>query len=179
MTTRRQLILSASSVFLGAWLLPAEGEAGSPGTDLAVVVAKQSALDGLSLQQLKHLYLGDTILGPGGDKLLALNRDPKSPERVGFDRSVLEMTPEGAARYWIDRKIRGQSGAPRAVEPASVAQRVVARLPAALTYVRANEVSGEVKVLRIDGKKPGDSGYPIRADVQAKAALDFLDRFGF
>jgi hypothetical protein len=42
-----------------------------------------------------------------------------------------------------------------------VLQRVVARLGGAIAYVRAREVTDEVKIVRIDGKRPGDAGYPI------------------
>ena len=114
----------------------------------------------LSLYQLKRLFLGDSV-----DELIALNRDAKGVERIGFDRTVLGMSPEAAARYWIDRRIRGQSGAPKAVEPAAVIQRVVARLPHSVGYVRLKDVSAEVQVVKIDGRKPGDAGYPIRAEA--------------
>ena len=66
------------------------------------------------------------------------------------------------ARYWIDRKIRGQSGAPKAVEPVDVYARVVAKLDGAIGYVKVSDLRGDVKVLRIDGKVPTDYGYPIR-----------------
>jgi hypothetical protein len=171
MATRRQVMVWCGGAFVGAVLVPAFAEAESASEDLAVVAAKQSPLEGLSLNQLKRLYLGDAIQGPGGEKLLALNRDPKSAERIGFDRSVLGMSPEAVARYWIDRKIRGQSGAPRAVDPGPVVERVVARLPGALAYVRAKEVGAEVKVLRIDGKKPGEPGYPVLMSAPGRAEV--------
>jgi hypothetical protein len=44
-------------------------------------------------------------------------------------------------------------------------QRVVARLDGAIGYVRADAVSSEVKVLRIDGKLPSDKDYPIELSV--------------
>jgi len=138
---------------------------------LAVVVAKDGGVEEFSLHQLKRIYLGDDVQGPRG-KIIALNREPKGPERVGFDRSVLDMSPEAAARYWIDRKIRGQSAAPKAIEPASILQKVIARLPGAIGYVRAHEVTADVKVLRVDGKKPGDPGYAILAEGATRAQAE-------
>ena len=172
MTTRRRVLVWCGGAFAAALLAPVFADAENASEELAVVTAKQSPLEGLSLSQLKRLYLGDAIQGPGGEKLLPLNRDPKSPERLGFDRSVLGMSPEAVARYWIDRKIRGQSGAPRAVDPGSVAERVVARLPGALVYVRAKEVGAEVKVIRVDGKKPGEPGYPVLMTVAGRAEVN-------
>jgi hypothetical protein len=172
MTTRRHVLVWCGGTFAGALLVPAFADAESASEELAVVAGRQSPLEGLTLNQLKRLYLGDAMQGPGGEKLLPLNRDPKSPERIGFDRSVLGMSPDAVARYWIDRKIRGQSGAPRAVEPGPVAERVVARLPGALVYVRAKEVGSEVKVLRIDGKRPGEPGYPVLMSAADRAEVN-------
>ena len=125
MPTRREVIVLGGASLMSLTLVPAEVVAAEAAEPLAVVVGKQTELDAFSLPELKRLYMGDSVVGPKGQKLLALNRDPKSEERVGFDRSVLGMSPEEVARYWIDRKIRGQSSAPKAIEPAAVLQRVV------------------------------------------------------
>ena len=71
------------------------------------------------------------------------------------------MTPEVVARYWIDRKIRGDSGPPKPIESADLLQRVVTRLDGAIGYVSATAVRPDVKVIQIDGKGPNDSGYPL------------------
>jgi hypothetical protein len=161
MHTRRQIITLGGVALVSLVVLPLSAGAAGAAEPLAVVVGKQGSLEAMSLSELKRLFMGESTVGPQGQKLVALNRDPKSEERVGFDRTVLGMSPEVVARYWIDRKIRGQSSAPKAVEPAAVLQRVVARLGGAIAYVRAREVTDEVKIVRIDGKRPGDAGYPI------------------
>ena len=159
MRTRRTVLGLLAALALGLRSRSGAGETSEQ--LLVVVVAKDSPIDELSFFELRRLYLGEDQRGPGGKKLIPLNRDSKSPERVGFDRSVLGLSPEAAARYWIDRRIRGQSGPPKVVEPATVLQRVVARVPFTVAYVRREELSAEVKIVRIDGKRPGDSGYPI------------------
>lgn len=169
MITRRNALVGCVAVASLLLLVPAPAEADGGAEPLALVSAKNSGVSALSLYQLKRLYLGDTVQGPGGD-LIALNRDVKSAERIGFDRTLLGMSPDAAARYWIDRRIRGQSGAPKAVEPAAVIQRVVARLPRAVGYVRLRDVTSEVQVVTIDGRKPGDSAYPIFADTAKSVA---------
>jgi hypothetical protein len=173
MITRRNALVGCAagiSYLLLARQVEAEGAAGEA---LAVVTSRQSGVSDLSLYQLKRLYLGDTVQ-VAGRELIALNRDARGAERTGFDESVLGMTPEAAARYWIDRRIRGQSGAPKAIEPAGVIQRVVARLPRAVAYVRAREVGPDVQVVRIDGRTPGDGGYPIHASA-GKAMASVLE----
>lgn len=152
---------AAAALLLGSTTQPAEAEGGP--RDLAVVVAADSSIQSLTLYELKLLYKGDQLAGPGGKPFVPLNRGPNSPDRVVFDRSVLGMTPDAVARYWIDRKIRGQSGAPKAVDPAELVKKVVARLDGAISYVPAHQVAGGgVKVVAIDGKLPGSADYPIR-----------------
>jgi len=164
MISRRNALLGCVAVTAFVWLDASPAGADSGAEPLAIVSAKAGGVSELSLYQLKRLYLGDSVPGGNGE-LIALNRDAKGAERIGFDQSVLGMTPEAVARYWIDRRIRGQSGAPKAVEPAPVVQRVLARLPRAVSYVRLRDVGPEVQVVRIDGRKPGDAGYPIRVEA--------------
>jgi len=137
-------------------------QAETKGPPLAIVAAKDSPVNALSLYELKHLYLGEYINGPDGKRLISLNRAPGSPERVAFDAAVLGMSPDQDTAYWIDRRIRGQSGSPRAIAQGDLAQRIVAHLPGGVTYVRLDEVRPDVKVLRIDSKLPTDPGYPVR-----------------
>jgi hypothetical protein len=169
MITRRQAIVGFITVGSLLVLVPSGAEADVGREPLAIISSKQGGVTELSLYQLKRLYLGDTIQGPSGE-IMALNREVKGSERLGFDRTVLGMSSEAAARYWIDRRIRGQSGAPRAVEPAGVIQRVVARVPRAVAYVLPRDLSPEVQVVKIDGRKPGDAGYPIFAEHGKPAA---------
>jgi hypothetical protein len=134
--------------------------AGEAKTRLAIVVAKDSPVSDISFYELKRLYLGERI-NAAGKRLLPLNLTPASRERGAFDKTVLSMSPEAIARYWVDRKIRGDSGPPKTIEPLDLLQRVVARLDGAIGYAPVNEMRPEVKALRIDGKGPNDSGYPL------------------
>ena len=83
--------------------------AGVAKTRLAIVVSKDSPVSDISFYELKRLYLGEKI-NASGKRLLPLNLTPNFPERGAFDRTVLGMSPEAIARYWVDRKIRGDSG---------------------------------------------------------------------
>jgi hypothetical protein len=134
--------------------------AGEAKTRLAIVVSKDSPVSDISFYELKRLYLGE-LVNASGKRLLPLNLTPVSPERTAFDKAVLGMSPEAIARYWVDRKIRGDSGPPKSIEPLDLLQRVVARLDGAVGYVPVNAIRPELKAIRIDGKAPGDSGYPI------------------
>jgi hypothetical protein len=127
---------------------------------LAIVVAKDSPISDISFYDLKRLYQGEAV-NANGKRLVPLNLSPQSEDRVRFDRAVLGLSPENVSRYWIDRKIRGQSGAPKSLESSDLVQRVVLRVDGAIGYARLSALKPDVKVLRVDGKTPKDSGYSV------------------
>jgi len=130
---------------------------------LVIVTQKSNALAGLSLRDLKHMFLGEQVDGPGGT-LIPLQHAPGSPARQAFERLVLKMSPDEAGRFWIDRKIRGQKGAPKAVAPVELLRRVIVSLPNTVTYLDATDVTDDLKVLKVDGQDPKDPNYPLQFD---------------
>ncbi|HEU4581270.1 MAG TPA: hypothetical protein VFS67_23590 [Polyangiaceae bacterium] len=161
MTSRREFLrLSASAAFTLGFPL---GTASAQAQTLALVVAKNSPIQQLSQYELKKLYLGANINDPSGERIIAFNQAPNSPDRVAFEQRVLGMSSEEVSRYWIDRKIRGESGAPKAVGSVELLQRVVSKLEHSVAYVRADQVRPEVRIVAIDGSVPGDSGYRLYA----------------
>jgi ABC-type phosphate transport system substrate-binding protein len=127
---------------------------------IAVVVSKSFPVDNLSFGDLKRLYMGNSVTA-GGKTLIPLTYPKQAQDRAAFDQSVLGMSPDEVGRYWIDRKIRGQTGSPKTVESAEVVMKVVTKVEGAIGYVRHSAASQDVKTLRIDGKLPTDPGYRI------------------
>ncbi len=128
---------------------------------LAIVVANNSPLRQLSIKDLRNLDKGDALTGPDGKRLITLGRRPGSLERIAFDHSVLGMSPDVATAYWIDRKIRGQSGPPRSIESAELLLRVIAKLEGTVGYVRVSGLTDGVTSVRIEGRAPADADYPV------------------
>jgi hypothetical protein len=162
MITRRILLRSSLKVLGGVatTLLVPQARAADARVRLAVVVGRNSSVGEVTLFDLKRLFMGEPV-NAGGKRLLPLNLPPLSSTRVGFDRTVLGMSPDDVVRYWIDRKIRGDSGAPKVLDSADLIQRVVARLEGAIGYVALSELRPDVKLVRVDRKLPDDKGYPI------------------
>jgi hypothetical protein len=124
---------------------------------LIVVVGVSNPMQDISRGNLRRAFLGEPTSGPGG-KLIPLNQPTDTSARNQFDEIVLGLQPDAVARFWIDQRIRGLGGAPRAI-PAAMLIRVVPQLPGAIGYIRLNELNPYVKAITIDGKKPGDRGY--------------------
>jgi hypothetical protein len=148
------------SIMLTAAHAPSVSADPAAKTALAIVAAKNFPVDNLSFSDLKRLYMGDPI-DAHGKRVIPLALPNRSQERTAFDEIVLGMTSDVAARYWVDRKIRGESGPPKAIDSPQILLRVVDKLDGSLGYVRTDAIPGNVKVLRIDGKQPSDSGYRL------------------
>ncbi len=151
---RSLLLTPAMAGVRGAWA------AESRGVELAVVIAQNSPLKELSFGDLRRLFTSEPMSDPSGTRLVPLNHPPRTPDRVGFDRVVLGMDPDTVGKFWLDRRIRGQSGAPRTVDSLGMLLKVVARLPGAIGYVRPQYMR-EVSALKIEGLLPGKPGYRL------------------
>lgn len=164
MLSRRAFASSlASSIVVGpsSLLWPAHAE---PGVGILVVVTqKSSPLSTVSLSELRRLYTSEPVDGPDGAPLVPLNHPVGTPVRVAFDKLVLKMSADEAGRFWVDRRIRGQRGAPKAIPSLDLLCKAVANLKGTITYLRASDVTADLKVLAVEGKAPNQAGYPLQA----------------
>lgn len=162
MRCRRPILLAcllpALAVPLGA---AAPLQAAASKGALVMVTQKNSALIDLSLRELRRMYASEPVTSPDGTQLIPINHPGGAPVRVGFDKLVLEMDPEYVGRFWIDRKIRGQTGAPKAIPSVEVLRRAVATVAGTVTYLTLTDATADLKVLTIDGKQPTDADYPL------------------
>lgn len=160
-TTRREILKWSGAVVAAAITGLPTRSVRAESFSLALVVSKSSPLEHLTLFELKKLYMGSSINDPSGEPIVAFNQTLKSPDRVAFEQKVLGMSPVETARYWIDRKIRGQSGAPKAMGSSELVQRVVSKLEHSIAYVRLDQIRPEVRIIAIDGKTPRDAAYQL------------------
>src|ERR1044071_4891229 len=132
---------------LGAGALVAltgSGSALAAAAPLVVVVGKSSPIDNLSLGTLRNIFLAQPV-SESGVRMVPFNATPNSPERVLFDRRVLRMDPDEVARHWVDQRIRGDPGPPRAIAGAKLLRQVVARLPGAISYLAPEDLDSTIK----------------------------------
>lgn len=152
---RQRTLIAACLVCLAT---PATAAAESK--KLVVVVAKGSGVTSISRADLKRCFLGEATTA-AGKPLVPFNAAPSTPERAGFDRAVLGMSPDEVGRFWVDRKVRGQSAPPRSL-PATHIVKVVAKFPNAIGYVPADQVTADLQPVAVDGIAPTDARYPIK-----------------
>jgi ABC-type phosphate transport system substrate-binding protein len=140
-------------------------EPAEPGLkELAVVVNPANPVNDISSDDLKSMFLRKKKNWSAEKSVIVVNYKAKSWPRVLFDKKVLAMSPDKAAAYWIDRRIRGEGPPPRSLSSARLIQRIAARNPEVIAYVPVEEVTSKVKVLKVNGWLPGSANYPLRQE---------------
>lgn len=158
---RGALALAVAVVVSALMALWAPRSAAAEGQKLVVVVAKGSAVKSLSKSELKRIFLGATITS-NDVTLVPFNSAPGSSPRVTFDQAILGMSAAEVGRYWVDRKVRGQSGAPRSLPSMAHVLKVVAKFPGAISYVPADQLNAGLQAVAIDGVAYTDAKYPLK-----------------
>lgn len=127
---------------------------------IAVIVHPSNRLSMISLEELRRFYLGRSTTLPKGESVMLL----ESPEvRQRFYSAALRMSPDRIKRHWIGVVFSGESGTPpKEVGVPAELVKFVASHPNAIAFVGAGAVNGSVKILAIQGLRPGDPNYPLR-----------------
>ena len=156
----RLVLASLATIFFAA-----DARAQCPANGLAVVVNNANATEGLSMAQLRRLLLGDMRNWPDKKKVALVTPDPQSPAFKCLLSAIVRMTDVEYHRFIANVQFRGEE--PVELHPASsgiAAAKMVAGSPGAIAIVEASSlpaISSTVRVLRINGKQPGEPGYPL------------------
>jgi ABC-type phosphate transport system substrate-binding protein len=139
----------STGILVLALTLASAGALSQAATDeeLAVIVSAKNPVNSLSRDQLEALFTLSRQRWPHGDTVIVLNLEAGTSARVQFDRVVLGMTPDEAARYWIDRRIRGRGNPPTKAPNAATLLKAVAALGGAVGYVPKSQLGPGVKVV--------------------------------
>jgi hypothetical protein len=164
---RRWIVLSlVAALAASPWTLRAAGvpEAGDQAaTPIAVIAHPDIGVDNLSSADLRRLLLGDRAFLPSGERVTLFIRAPVARERDVVVRDLCRMTEAQFRQHWIAKVFRADATAgPRIVYSNASAIDQVSRVPGAIAFVAAPDVTSAVKVIRVDGLAPSDRNYPLR-----------------
>ena len=149
-------VLVLTAVFTGLPAAAAEG-------DIAVVVRPDTPAEDLSLSDIRKLLLGDRQFWTSNLRVTLLIRAPAARERDIVLKVIYHMSEAQFRQYWISKIFRAEAtGGPKIVYSNEMATELVSAIPGSVAFVDATQVPKGLKVLKIDGKLPGDKGYPLR-----------------
>jgi ABC-type phosphate transport system substrate-binding protein len=153
-------ILLTQAVLLAR--MPA-AQAAPPQSPVAIVVHRSNPVENLTFGELRRIFMLDTQTWPGGRRITVVLREKGQRERAEALRILCGMSEAEYDRYVLFQTFRGAVAmGPRSITSADAMRRFVFNAPGAIGYINAAEVDDTTKVLRIDGRLPGEAGYPLQ-----------------
>lgn len=132
-------------------------------TGLAIVVHKDTEVDNLSMSELRNIFLANQQFWSNRKRIILLVRAPQSDERDYVLNRIYRMDEPQFRQYWIAKMFRAEvPRGPKIVFSSGMALDLVVAIPGSISFMRADEVTDEVKVMRVNGKLPSDEGYPLK-----------------
>jgi ABC-type phosphate transport system substrate-binding protein len=129
---------------------------------LAIVVNRSNPLTEISLADLRRVFRGQRSRWSNGRRVTLVMRDPGAPERLAILQSLYGLEEEQYRRTYLQAVFSGEAtDAPKTLASTNGVLRFVYNVPGAIGYVRARDVDASVKMLRVDGRLPGESGYRL------------------
>ena len=131
--------------------------------DVAIVVKPEVPVDNLSLAEVRKVFMGERQYWNSGMRVTLLVRAPVARERDIVLNKLYDMSEAQYRQYWISKVFRADSATgPKIVYTNDMAVELVKAIPGAVAFVDAKKVPAGLKILKVDGKLPGDKGYPLR-----------------
>jgi hypothetical protein len=133
------------------------------GGDIAVVVGGSSPVNELTLSQTRKLLLGEQQFWNSNLRVTLLLRAPVARERDVVLKVIYRMNEAEFRQYWISKMFRAEAvSGPKIVYSNTMAAELLNALPGSVAFMDSTEVAKGLKILNIDGKLPGQPGYPLR-----------------
>ncbi len=140
-------------------------DSGVPGT-LSVVVHKTSRVDNVSVLDLRKMFTGELRTWPDSSPVFVIEQPEENATQRRTLHVLLGTTPTGYNRQLLQAHFQGrQLPTIKVLNSDASAIRFVFNVPGAVTIVdgaSATPTPTGVKVLRIDGKLPRETGYPLQ-----------------
>jgi len=151
------LLLSSLSALLSV------GAAHAQTTDIAVIVHPSNAVANISSADLRKIFAGQKHSWPGGIPIKVIVRGPGCHERLVLLK-LLGISESEYKQYWSAQVFRGEADAePVAVPSFGMTKEAVLALPGSISLVESQSVKPgmNMKIVKVDGRLPGEPGYPL------------------
>ncbi|MGH9712089.1 MAG: substrate-binding domain-containing protein [Candidatus Acidiferrales bacterium] len=134
---------------------------GAFATDFAVIVHPSNPVHAMTLGELGKMFRGKSTTWPTGRNVTLVLRDPEQPGMRFVIEKVMGVGPDEGKTILTDgsRKV----SAPVVFVPTDQdVVKAVEASPGAMGIVDVYNITGGVKVIKIDEKQPFDPGYALK-----------------
>jgi phosphate transport system substrate-binding protein len=141
-------------------LLVLASAASAAAQELAVVVNKSNSVETISMPELRKIMLAQ--VNRWANDRNAISVMLARADQPGALKTICGMTEKDFDMHMMRARFNGETGkAPNILGSASKVKQAVAGTSGAIGFILASEVDESVKVVKVGGLAPGQSGYPI------------------
>ncbi len=157
------LLVPLVAVLTATSSLRAQRPAEAAISPVAIVVHPDTRIDNLSFDELRRIFRGERQFWPDGARITLLVRAPVAQERKIVLQRIYRMNEDAFRQYWIAKMFRAEvASGPKLVYSSEMARDLVTAIPGAIGFMPANSAGTGVKIVKIDGRLPGDPNYALR-----------------
>jgi|SRR5689334_9523587 len=130
--------------------------------DVAVVVNPNTPVSDLTLAEVRKVFIGDRQYWSTDLPVTLLVRAPVAHERDVVLKTIYQMTESQFKQYWVAKIFRSEAvSAPKIVYSSDMTNELVSVIPGAIAFMDAKAVGPGVRVVKVNGRLPGDPLYPL------------------
>lgn len=146
---------------------PPAVQANAADQNLAIIVNQSNTIDDITLKELRTVFLGERSHWPNGRRITLVMMDSGEPERKAVLRDICRMNETEFSRHFLQGLFTGEVFvSPKTLSSPTGVRKFVFNVPGAIGYVRASDVDGTVKVIKVNGHGIDDSEYPLRIEAR-------------
>ena len=162
---RRSTVFSGcclSALLLLGLILLAPPTADSASSDVAVVVNSTVPVGDMSFTELRRVFLGERQFWSSSLRISVLLHAPAARERDVLLKTVYEMSEAQLRQHWIGKVFRAEApSAPQMFFSDEEIVQALAAIPGSIAAVDVTRIPRGLRVLKIDGRMPGEPGYRL------------------
>jgi hypothetical protein len=160
------LAFGAAAIMLATVLLPIRSDGREAHTTLAVVVHKSSPYDDLPSGTVSKILGGELWAWPDSRTVVLVQRPPETLVYQEMLRLVLHTDLSAYKRHLIQLEFQGKElPLIKTLSSDETVLKFVGNVPGAIAAVDAAALGGvvsRIKIIRVDGKFPGERGYQFQ-----------------
>ena len=129
---------------------------------IAVVVSPHNNQTSIGMGELRKVFVGEKRYWSDGAAVKLFTRTTGTAEHEALLK-LMGMSEMEYKQYWKSRIYAGEAISEPVSLPSNGMQReAVQTYPGGIALVDMSDVKPGMKILRIDGKMPGEDGYPLQ-----------------
>ena len=128
--------------------------------DVAVIVNKSNPETEFSFREVTRIFKMEKKYWKDGRKIYFVMQEAGALEKQIILKKVFKMNAQQLKKFWLAKIFRAEiSSFPKTLGSNESVIRFVREVPYAVGFINASSLDKSIKVLAIDGKRPGQVGY--------------------